>query len=235
MVRSNWKSNALTNLNRESTQALSVALAAGASLHASPANAALIIQDFTNDPLNATVGNPIEFDLNQDGTMDYTITISPEQEIIKKKGGAKIRPEGGSVRASKIPSQNGFIIDNRNGGGDGFADLFASGDLVGVVGPGGSSSSNFARLYTGPVGPFGSVGDRGFIGLFLRFTGGGSDLFGWAEIERGSLSVLRVGFEDTGEPALIPRATVSSPATIPLIALGAAGLAAVRRNRSKTA
>lgn len=103
------------------------------------------------------------------------------------------------------------------------------------------------------VGPFATEGTRGFIGFALtEFT----DLidmkvldetddelmeklpsvtnYGWIEIVRGSVNVVRVGFQTTANTAAaIPGAiAVSEPATLPLIALGAAGLVALRRRKA---
>lgn len=105
-------------------------------------------------------------------------------------------------------------------------------------------------------GPFAEVGDSGYIGLFVdlvplrdddddrflalnveEFEHMGEEepsffrFYGWAEIERGSLNVIRIGFQSNPfQGAPIPRSVdIPEPASLPLMALGAAGLIALRR------
>lgn len=110
-----------------------------------------------------------------------------------------------------------------------------------------------------PFGPFAEEGDRGFVGLSIQefnfkendfdtatrmdgeiIHGGGEREeptinYGWVELVRGSINVLRIGYQQTvGAAAPIPGGpiTVSEPATLPLITLGAAGLVALRRRKT---
>lgn len=57
--------------------------------------------------------------------------------------------------------------------------------------------------------------------------------YGWIEVVRGSVTAIRTGFQQVaGQSAPIPAlVAVSEPATLPLIALGAAGLVALRRRK----
>lgn len=68
-------------------------------------------------------------------------------------------------------------------------------------------------------------------------VGGVTRFFAWLEVERGSLTVTsgQTQFLTPGAPAPIPQLTnidVPEPATLPLMALGAAGLAALRRRKA---
>jgi hypothetical protein len=73
----------------------------------------------------------------------------------------------------------------------------------------------------------------GFIGLTWDF--GGTQRFGWAKIgvDPGSLqgTLLAIGFDDNGDPIHI--SDVPEPASVVLLALGFAGLAAYRRRKKQ--
>ncbi|MEO0410985.1 MAG: PEP-CTERM sorting domain-containing protein [Pseudomonadota bacterium] len=124
--------------------------------------------------------------------------------------------------------------------GSNYVTTFDEGDSIG---PGSGKFEDLAFFYIGETGPFSEEGDTDFIGLFVDVFGEEDDFFryyGWAEVTRGSVVIERAFFQDESfEPALIPLSDpidppvdVPEPATLPLMALGAAGLMAMRRRKA---
>jgi hypothetical protein len=123
--------------------------------------------------------------------------------------------------------------------GNSLAGQLAPGDLVGSAThtPGGSWFGNLHSTSSngGQGGAWDVDGERGYIGFsFPLADGAGSTVYGWAEVERvdGSNGILRGwGYEDSGDPIAIP-GVVPEPGGLALLALGATGVAALRRRRS---
>jgi hypothetical protein len=119
------------------------------------------------------------------------------------------------------------------------AGQLAPGDLVGSATHTGGSwfgNLNSTTSSTGSQGGAWDVdGERGYVGFsFPLGDGAGSTVYGWAEVERvdGSNGILRGwGYEDSGDPIAIP-GVVPEPSGLALLALGATGVAALRRRRS---
>lgn len=184
--------------------------------------------------INQTADNSaFDFDLNGDGIDDYSI-------LTEGKSG---REAGTIIGIDTVLSQRALSVAGDvilfEGQRLSAMTRFDEGDAV----DGGKLNDlNFAFL--GDEGPFATVGDTGFVGLALEFlgdTGVFATHFGWAEIERGSLSVLRVGFQTNANTAAkIPGladdvAAVPLPASLPLLLAGAGGLLAFRRRRDTKA
>jgi hypothetical protein len=91
--------------------------------------------------------------------------------------------------------------------------------------------------YTGSAsGNWNADGDTGYMGFsFLLNDGAGSTVYGWAEIERvspSSANLLGWGYEDSGAAIAAGATAVPEPSGLALLALGATGVAALRRRRS---
>ena len=121
-----------------------------------------------------------------------------------------------------------------------FALPLAANDVAGPAGPWyqageflGTDHSIFYRQYW-------QEGKRAYIGL--RFDGPGNDLYyGWADVttvDKQTLTLWGYAYEPSGEPIRVgdkglQPPGVPEPSTLSLLAMGAAGLAAVRVRRSK--
>jgi hypothetical protein len=86
-----------------------------------------------------------------------------------------------------------------------------------------------------PIGAW-DAGERGFLGL--RFDGPGDDrYYGWADItvhSTQSITMHAYAYDDSGLPIHVgDRGYIPEPSTLGLLALGATGLAAVRRRKEK--
>jgi hypothetical protein len=83
--------------------------------------------------------------------------------------------------------------------------------------------------------PFGNwtPGTREYLGL--RFNDGGTPLYGWADVEMNaydSVTLFAYAYQDDGLAIHVPDiGTIPEPSTLALLALGAAGLAALRRRQ----
>jgi hypothetical protein len=203
--------------------------------------------------INVTLeaGDSYGLDLDKDGNDDFVFDV---RESFKK---VKPLDDDGPIRRS-IKFEFGSIKPNfGNGvhGSDKFATAFSAGESV--SGEGFFSQFRSSGLYDSRFGENTSqtlpeVGATAFIGLALglpleddrnvrllvvseeeqevEFS---FPSYGWVEVERGSLTILRTGFQTVaGLAAPIPNvSTVPVPATLPLLLTGAAGLAALRRRK----
>ncbi|MEM7569398.1 MAG: PEP-CTERM sorting domain-containing protein [Pseudomonadota bacterium] len=153
-----------------------------------------------------------------------------EVRLLENSGSGSI----GGNPSMKSPGEVGIFKQKIKGST--FVKTFDEGD---VIGPKAGPFFDPAFFYIGENGPFAEEGTTDFIGLFVETF----DLeefdryYGWAEVTRGSVTIERAFFEDSpNTPIQIPFSDpidppvdVPEPATLPLMALGAAGLLAMRR------
>jgi hypothetical protein len=76
-------------------------------------------------------------------------------------------------------------------------------------------------------------GTRAYLGL--KFDDSGTPLYGWADVQMNaydSITLFGYAYQDDGAPIHVPDiGTIPEPSTLALLALGAAGVAALRRRR----
>ncbi len=102
-------------------------------------------------------------------------------------------------------------------------------------------NSSFSTAYFNTTGAWTVDGQRGFFGFSFILENEsasgapeGTMVYGWAEMERISASegrLLQWAYDDTGAPIQV--GVVPEPNTLGLLALGAAGIAAMRRRRHR--
>lgn len=131
-------------------------------------------------------------------------------------------------------------------------DLLQTGDLVNSVAPFLANAYFYKRFSYFTVTPYGTIsfedtdgewdgdGQKGFFGFRFDLENesgsgapAGTIVYGWAEMERISASegrLLQWAYDDSG--AGIQVGAIPEPGTLGMLALGAAGLVALRRRKS---
>ena len=225
MARQTKRSERRARLNKRlaAYSAAAAATAIGAPAGATP-------QVFPID-LMAPLNTPIFIDMD-DGVADTTFLAGATQmgtggTHFVLSGGAingSVYGVQGSVAATTSTGNYGFIVAHR---------LAYSAN----IGPTGYNFENGGYLSINLLGvaPLWSPGDTGYLGL--TFPIGPAAHFGWAELTihpDQSMTLHRIAYDDE------PRAAIGAghvdeipePAHLGLLALGAAGVAALRRRRA---
>lgn len=203
------------------------ALAASVSLGAVGAAEAGVVE-----VVGPNTGGPLVIDSDGSPVIESFFHKGVEVRVLENS-------DSGSVGGNpfiKAPGNVGVFKQKIKGSS--YVKTFDEGDFIG---PKSGPSFDPVFFYIGDTGPFADEGTTDFIGLFVETF----DLeefnryYGWAEVTRGSLTIERAFFEDTrNTPIQIPFSDpidpidVPEPATLPLIALGAAGLIAMRRRKA---
>lgn len=121
--------------------------------------------------------------------------------------------EGASAKALPVPASNRV----------GPSATFGSGEFLGVNLVTVSGSRPYADW---------TPGTRAYLGL--RFDDAGTPLYGWADLQMNdydSVTMFAYAYEDNGDSIHVPDTAVPEPTTLALLAMGAAGLAALRRRQ----
>lgn len=187
-----------------------------------------------------TPGGSVSIDLNDDGTNDFNVVASLLLDDILKPSavGAPIEkivlPESGIGRVLPLKSVDQLNLTS--------SDFLSVGD---EVGPGTLLSQSSTSIFPSELGTtyIGlALAGSNFFPTSTRAVGPDEFLFGWAEFSTSgtsSLTLERYAIQTvSGEVAPIVASTPSPvplPASLPLLALGIGGIAALRRQRKLAA
>lgn len=225
-------------------------LAATGTMIAGAAQAEMVYQDIGVRLSSGEEGSigVYELDLDQDGAIDFFFDLKGfsfkdslgrfETATVSGTRPGRIEKDVKSITFANVSTSASKFITLFELGEDvssdtfedssGFGRIFDSSRLQLIEGDIGLDVA-VATLVDEPASMGLQEGESAFIGLSL--TDGGSVNYGWAEVERGSLTILRTGYQTTAGAAAPtgPVAPVPLPASLPLLALGAAGLMGMRR------
>lgn len=212
--------------------------AAAATISSGVADAAIIHTDLGTQPISAVNGS-FELDVDLDGTADFEFLQRRVQS--SHSDSSPCRSTWRRDRRESLVSgrgQNGMIgnlgsayrLTSR-----GYIYPFAIGIQNAILAVHGFRSSSNCRSTSSDNyvhGHFGSYYDsllRGFLGLQFEIAGNGRHA-GWADVEVSADQIVLHGFAYETTPGKALRAgAVPEPHTLALLAMGAAGMIARRR------
>ena len=228
----------LQSLTRQSPLLASAVIAS--SMISAEAQAQTIVRD-VNIVVDANNGSQF-FDLNQDGIDDFILGLN---SFTNADGDSIEKADIIGIKRVVFPPQfknplelTSFILADEDDFD--FALALNPGDTVGAsINRPDTRISEIFDSQNPTLGDFTEVGDTGFLGLsielFNEVTQSVDTHFGFAAIERGSVTITQLGFQTiAGANAVIPGGTpapIPLPATLPLMISGAAGLLALRRKK----
>jgi hypothetical protein len=182
----------------------------------------------------STANGPIYFDPFSSAGYAGTTPHAADFELI-----ASVQGPASSLLTARLLVSPANASPNGNQFAESAASVarFASGMVVGPSLAFSSADGTLAENHLPGFGLWNPLPDSGVSGVLgLQQTSGSPTLYGWADITVNAdytITLQAFGYDDSGAPvtALPP---TPEPASIVLLALGAAGIAAWRRKKTRT-